>query len=165
MPPVSEAQRRAMFAASEGRSTLGIPKKVGEKFASADPGGKLPAKTRDDGVARLDAALQAAESRLDALARSRKDANEPSLRPAIKHEPTGRFGVGKVGQTHEDVQMKHFPEFNYKTSQDYTAGFANHKNQFLSRTRAMGYAKSNDLLRPGKQSEFLGDELCTTMLK
>lgn len=31
-PPVSEAQRRAMFAAREGRSTLGIPKSVGEHF-------------------------------------------------------------------------------------------------------------------------------------
>lgn len=31
-PPVSEPQRRAMFAAKEGRSTLGIPKSVGEKF-------------------------------------------------------------------------------------------------------------------------------------
>jgi len=31
-PPVSEAQRRAMFAAKAGRSTLGIPKSVGEKF-------------------------------------------------------------------------------------------------------------------------------------
>ena len=31
-PPVSEAQRKAMFAAREGRSTLGIPKKVGEEF-------------------------------------------------------------------------------------------------------------------------------------
>lgn len=31
-PPVSEAQRKAMFAAAEGKSTLGIPKKVGEKF-------------------------------------------------------------------------------------------------------------------------------------
>lgn len=31
-PPVSEKQRRAMYAAAEGRSTLGIPKKVGEEF-------------------------------------------------------------------------------------------------------------------------------------
>ena len=31
-PPVSEPQRKAMFAAREGRSTLGIPKKVGEEF-------------------------------------------------------------------------------------------------------------------------------------
>jgi hypothetical protein len=31
-PPVSEAQRRAMYAAREGESTLGIPKKVGEEF-------------------------------------------------------------------------------------------------------------------------------------
>lgn len=32
MPPVSEKQRRAMYAAAEGKSTLGIPKAVGEEF-------------------------------------------------------------------------------------------------------------------------------------
>ena len=42
MPPKSEAQRKAMFAAAEGHSTLGIPKSVGKEFAEADPGGKLP---------------------------------------------------------------------------------------------------------------------------
>lgn len=42
MPPVSEAQRRAMYAASEGKSTLGIPKKVAKEFVAADGGGKLP---------------------------------------------------------------------------------------------------------------------------
>ena len=35
-PPVSEAQRRAMFAAAAGHSTLGIPKKVGEEFVGKD---------------------------------------------------------------------------------------------------------------------------------
>lgn len=44
MPPVSQAQRKAMFAAAEGKSTLGIPKKVGEEFTAADKPGKLPAK-------------------------------------------------------------------------------------------------------------------------
>jgi hypothetical protein len=44
MPPVSEAQRRAMFAAKAGRSTLGIPQKVGAEFVKADKGGKLPQK-------------------------------------------------------------------------------------------------------------------------
>lgn len=42
MPPKSEAQRRAMGAAEAGKSTLGIPKKVGKEFIAADPGGKLP---------------------------------------------------------------------------------------------------------------------------
>jgi 8-oxo-dGTP pyrophosphatase MutT (NUDIX family) len=46
-PPVSESQRRAMFAAKAGHSTLGIPQKVGEEFANADPGGKLPARAKD----------------------------------------------------------------------------------------------------------------------
>ncbi len=31
-PPVSEAQRKAMFAAAEGKSNLGIPRNVGEEF-------------------------------------------------------------------------------------------------------------------------------------
>jgi hypothetical protein len=42
MPPVSQQQRKAMFAAAAGKSTLGIPKKVGKEFAAADKGGKLP---------------------------------------------------------------------------------------------------------------------------
>ena len=53
MPPVSEAQRRAMHAAAAGRSTLGIPQKVGKEFAQADPGGKLP--KRKPGVKMADA--------------------------------------------------------------------------------------------------------------
>jgi ADP-ribose pyrophosphatase YjhB (NUDIX family) len=35
-PPVSEKQRRAMFAAAAGKSTLGIPKKVGEEYVGKD---------------------------------------------------------------------------------------------------------------------------------
>jgi hypothetical protein len=44
MPPVSEKQRKAMFAAASGKSTLGIPKKVAKEFVAADKGGKLPTK-------------------------------------------------------------------------------------------------------------------------
>lgn len=40
MPVVSEAQRRAMYAAASGHSTLGIPKKVGKEFIAATPHGK-----------------------------------------------------------------------------------------------------------------------------
>ena len=36
MPAVSEKQRRAMYAAAEGRSTLGIPEEVGKEFVGAD---------------------------------------------------------------------------------------------------------------------------------
>ena len=47
MPYVSEAQRRAMYAAKEGHSTLGIPKKVGEDFVAAGPAsGKLPERKK-----------------------------------------------------------------------------------------------------------------------
>jgi hypothetical protein len=47
MPPVSEAQRRAMRAAASGHSTLGIPKSVGQEFSEADEGGKLPKRKRE----------------------------------------------------------------------------------------------------------------------
>lgn len=42
MPPVSQQQRKAMYAAKAGKSTLGISKKVAKEFIAADKGGKLP---------------------------------------------------------------------------------------------------------------------------
>ncbi len=46
MPVVSEAQRKAMYAAAAGKSTLGIPKSVGADFIAATPAGNpsLPAQ-------------------------------------------------------------------------------------------------------------------------
>ena len=45
MPVTSEAQLRAMYAASEGKSSLGIPKGVGQDFVDASQGIKdLPAR-------------------------------------------------------------------------------------------------------------------------
>jgi hypothetical protein len=46
MPSKTEPQRRAMAAAAAGKSTLGIPKKVGKEFIAADKGGKLPTKPK-----------------------------------------------------------------------------------------------------------------------
>lgn len=53
MPAVSEAQRKAMYAAAAGKSTLGIPAKVGKEFVAATPAGKLPAKAPKKGAKRL----------------------------------------------------------------------------------------------------------------
>ena len=36
MPSVSAKQHRAMEAAAHGKSTIGIPKKVGKEFSDAD---------------------------------------------------------------------------------------------------------------------------------
>jgi hypothetical protein len=41
MPAVSDAQRKAMFAAAKGKSTLGIPKSVGREFTKGT--GPMPA--------------------------------------------------------------------------------------------------------------------------
>jgi len=35
-----------MYAAAAGKSTLGIPKKVGREYTAADAGGKLPKKVK-----------------------------------------------------------------------------------------------------------------------
>jgi hypothetical protein len=46
MPIKSQAQRGAMYAAAEGKSTLGIPKKVGKEFVKSDKPGKLPKRVK-----------------------------------------------------------------------------------------------------------------------
>ena len=47
--PKSQAQRAAMYSAASGKSTLGMPKKVGAEFVKGDKPGKLPrcAKPQD----------------------------------------------------------------------------------------------------------------------
>jgi hypothetical protein len=57
MPPRSQAQARAMFAAKSGNSTIGIPKSVGEEFTEdlkpgsvkALPKRKKPKRSRRNG--------------------------------------------------------------------------------------------------------------------
>jgi hypothetical protein len=45
MPYKSKDQQAAMYAAAAGKSTLGIPKKVGKEFVKAGPASsKLPKK-------------------------------------------------------------------------------------------------------------------------
>lgn len=52
MPIRSQSQRRAMYAAASGKSTLGIPKKVGEEFVKSDEPGKLPEHVKEKKPAR-----------------------------------------------------------------------------------------------------------------
>ena len=48
MPPVSESQRRLMWAAANKKGGVGgVPQSVGKEFAAADPGGKLPQKKKE----------------------------------------------------------------------------------------------------------------------
>lgn len=44
MPSKTAKQRRAMQAAAAGKSTLGIPKKVGKEFVAADKVAKKTGK-------------------------------------------------------------------------------------------------------------------------
>lgn len=44
MPVKSRAQQKAMYAASEGKSNIGIPKKVGKEFVEAPAPKNLPKK-------------------------------------------------------------------------------------------------------------------------
>lgn len=48
MPPVSEQQRKLMWAAASQKGGVGgVSQAVGKEFAKADPGGKLPKKKGD----------------------------------------------------------------------------------------------------------------------
>ena len=46
MPSKTAKQHRAMEAAAHGKSTLGIPKKVGQEFAKADKGKHFSGKKK-----------------------------------------------------------------------------------------------------------------------
>jgi len=52
MPYESKAQKGAMFAAAAGKSTLGIPKKVGKEFVKAGASNKLPNKVNKRAAGR-----------------------------------------------------------------------------------------------------------------
>lgn len=53
MPYKSKAQQAAMYAAASGKSTLGIPKKVGKEFVKAGPSSKnLPQKVTKKAAGR-----------------------------------------------------------------------------------------------------------------
>ena len=51
MPYESKAQKGAMYAAAAGKSTLGIPKKVGKEFVKAGSN-KLPNKVNKRAAGR-----------------------------------------------------------------------------------------------------------------
>ena len=66
MPPRSAAQARAMFAAAAGKSTLGIPAKVGAEFTSDQAPGsvkRLPEHVAKKRVGRLKKAAASATAR------------------------------------------------------------------------------------------------------
>ncbi len=50
MPPVSQQQRKLMWAASQKKGGVGgVPQSVGKEFAEADKGGKLPKRAKPKG--------------------------------------------------------------------------------------------------------------------
>jgi hypothetical protein len=75
MPPVSQKQRAAMAAAKAGKSTLGIPKKVGADFMAADPGGKLPMR------AASEPAEEKGEPKKGHVKEEAKEHGKPQVRP------------------------------------------------------------------------------------
>lgn len=55
MPPVSQAQRKLMFAAAaKPGGAGGVSQAVGKDFAEADPGGKLPVTKADKRYGKRD---------------------------------------------------------------------------------------------------------------
>ena len=47
MPPVSQQQRKLMWAAASKKGGVaGVPQSVGKEFAETDPGGKLPKRLK-----------------------------------------------------------------------------------------------------------------------
>ena len=62
-----------MHAAASGKSTLGIPKSVGQEFADADEGGQLPERAPKASKARKRRAKRSRGSKSNFDFMSRKD--------------------------------------------------------------------------------------------
>lgn len=89
MPVVSQAQNRAMRAAAEGHSTLGIPKSVGKEFVAATHGkkvSKLPERKQKKGH-------EAAESK-KYEAKEEKRAKKPATKFGQPHTYQRRLETG-----------------------------------------------------------------------
>lgn len=76
MPVVSQAQNAAMHAAAEGKSTLGIPKSVGQEFTTA---------TRGQSVASLPEHVQAQLGRKAAIRKAHRGRRSRGKGPKQHH--------------------------------------------------------------------------------
>ena len=117
MPSVSQAQRAAMFAAKAGKSTIGIPKKVGAEFAAADTGGKLPKKVKDGKPVFPTKAQETANKNYDRSAHHKGNPGFPSSSEAggspppatyQAHEQRERDVLGAGYKLHEDAERKSY---------------------------------------------------------
>jgi len=85
MPAVSKAQAAAMAAAAQGKSTLGIPKKVGKEFMAATKSTKgLPEHVKKDSAATN--CSQHVHNYLDAVVRGDSKEMEEHIRKFHKGE-------------------------------------------------------------------------------
>lgn len=117
-PPTSESQRKAMWAAASGHSTLGIPASVGREFAEADPGGKLPEKKGNDAGLLSARDLARYRSIVNQLARWRAKGYNSSTSDDVELlekelEQLGNkivAGGGKVGDEATDMSGKNFED-------------------------------------------------------
>jgi 8-oxo-dGTP pyrophosphatase MutT (NUDIX family) len=103
MPAVSEKQRRAMYAAANGKSTLGIPKKVGKEFVAQDQkikGAGIMLVTPEDEVLFLLRAPDANHPNEWDLPGGRADDNETPEETAKREcaEEIGAYPYGELSK-------------------------------------------------------------------
>ncbi|CAG4889359.1 hypothetical protein R69919_00722 [Paraburkholderia gardini] len=103
MPAVSEKQKRAMFAAAEGKSNLGIPKKVGKEFVASDSkikGAGIMLVTPDDEVLFLLRAPDANHPNTWDLPGGRADDDETPEETAKREcaEEIGAYPYGELSE-------------------------------------------------------------------
>lgn len=95
MPYVSRQQQKAMYAAKAGRSTLGIPQRVGAEFVKAGPASsKLPKRAPKKAASRKAPLKKRAKGNaLQRFVKSRtasKRSVAPKRRASSKKRPMGR---------------------------------------------------------------------------
>lgn len=140
-PPVSEKQRKAMWAAKEGHSTLGIPKSVGEKFVGKGHDSDLTRFPGRDCNKGMDAD--------PAPHVNPEDAKEPKAIPAMKQQGTTRGGTPDRPDVDPTKDKKKAKDAKDASSEAFSGNVAHevHKGMPQKQAVAVTYAKE----RAGKE--------------
>jgi hypothetical protein len=130
MPAVSEAQRRAMYAAANGHSTLGIPEKVGKEFVGAD------AESQE---------LDALNAKIEAATAAGKPGLAAQLRTLYEHIKRKILGAADVELVHavpaQDAALALDAEAVKNRTYD-DAGRLHIANAHISKSNICGYLGS-----------------------
>lgn len=157
MPSTSEAQHKAMEAASHGHSTLGIPASVGKEFVNADAAFTESDHPRDsDGkFGSGGGSASPAETRSSEYQASKAKKKELETHANVANKTLQSFPKGPMGMTPDDVKKS--PEWisAYNAYESAAKKLRDHNGEHFKKFKKEANAEPRDY---GRRSDSEDDE-------